>query len=158
MTIRVRYPGAHIGQDLIFADDTGSDFMTLLDSDIDDLDNFYRLQGFNVNAISPQLIRPIPVNTFSGNEEWHDLYQVEVAFPDTNGALLTTWDRINVLVLADPIGAPTPDRVNGPWLRYKLHTSTAPTRRVEMGIFRIKSAIARGTSVGVQPPEARVMR
>ncbi|KAJ5358668.1 uncharacterized protein N7496_011081 [Penicillium cataractarum] len=155
MTIQVRYPGTTSGQGLIFADDTGSDFMTLFDSDMADLNSHYRNNG--VNVVSPSKLRTIPVKTFSGNEEWHDIYEVEVAFADPTGALLTSWDRLKVLVLGDPIGGPTPDRVNGPWIRYKLHTSTAPTARVDMGIFRIKSALAQGTPVGVLPAWTRVM-
>lgn len=122
---------------------------------MENLDTHYQNNGTNV--VPPTLQRTIPVKSFSGNEEWHDGYEVEVAFADPTGALLTSWDRIQVLLLNDPIGDHTPDRVNGPWIRYKLHASTAPVARVDMGIFRIKSVLAQGTPVGVMPAWNRFM-
>ncbi|KAJ5449775.1 uncharacterized protein N7458_006224 [Penicillium daleae] len=130
-----------------FVDDTGADFMTLMESDIIDLiDNN---QQNDITVAFPNRINVIQIQTITGTDEFLDHHRMEVALADGNG------DLIDVLMVEDPLG-PTPNRVNGPWIRYKLHMANAPTATATRWIFRNKTALANGTAVGI-PVANRVL-
>jgi hypothetical protein len=97
----------------------------------------------------------IQIQTITGTDEFLDHHRMEVALADGNGDLLTTWDLIDVLMVENPLGR-TPNRVNGPWIRYKLHMANVPTATATRWIFRNKTALANGTAVGI-PVANRVL-
>jgi hypothetical protein len=140
MEIKIQDCGGSLTLSLPFIGDTGSDYMTLLSSDLDRLDNLY-LQNNLVPP--PRLFKlQVVVNEIGGSWEAFPKYRVEVAFAGSDGHCLADWDAIDVLIIYDSLfGHSAPVRVNGPWLRHKLHTATAPDGTTLLTVFRNKTAV-----------------
>lgn len=144
------------GRDFDFVDDTGSEFMTLYYSDVKLLND--HLTDNDIIVPWPPLQGVVQIITFSGKMEHHYVHQMEVAFHDLWGEEVVGWEAIPVIIVDDrETRSPKhwlAHRVNGPWIRRKLHVASAPDCSGDTHLFRNLTALREGTPVGL-PVEDR---
>lgn len=138
MTLSLRAPNAQIaGHDVTFIDDTGSDLMVINDSDKLLLEKLagrrLLLLGMaegrladgswnHVLVVSVQVTVYTTSWTKSGTSYNVDANGNRILTPTQ----MTSWDTIQCAVRPGGGGVDDPPRLNGPWLRHKLYTATAP--------------------------------
>jgi hypothetical protein len=126
MYLTVRLPNNHGTQmQFRFLDDTGASTMSMYDVDI------MRLQSTGGGGWSqpPPLLGAERIRGFEGGEgSLFEIRALEVNMAaDGTGEMMTRWDWVPV-VLHDTASqrGPPPERLSGPWPRYKLYMGSAP--------------------------------
>lgn len=123
---------------LPFIDDTGSDYMCIYDNNIRDMQNYYtnnRLAG------TAPLMSPTYVSLANGDRihcvvrsMWDNINN-----PGTGNQMTSTTCIPTICWYHDRNAAHAPKRLNGPWLRSKLYTASAPSGTPNLWIFNNKS-------------------
>ncbi|KAJ5877330.1 hypothetical protein N7455_000795 [Penicillium solitum] len=102
-----------------FKDDTGADYMVLYDEDVTRLST--NLQANDVSYPLPRILGVLVVTLGDGSKKAMLVRELEV----------NIWDSIPVVVLP---GRGT-KRLNGPWMRWKFYTGTAPDNSNRLWIY-----------------------
>ncbi|KAJ5587477.1 uncharacterized protein N7459_003242 [Penicillium hispanicum] len=123
---------------LTFIDDTGSDYMCIYDDDVDDIVDYYATYG--ICGIAP-LMGPTYVAMPNGERFRCIVRSVWVnIFHPVVGREMASWDRIQCICWThDPNVPNAPKRLNGPWIRSKLYTASAPQGGGNLWVFNNKS-------------------
>ncbi|CAI7576616.1 unnamed protein product [Penicillium glandicola] len=113
-----------------FADDTGADYMVLSENDVRKLRT--NLQDGGIAYCPPRLLAIIPVTLADGSMKSMLVRQLEVnIWNRQERKYMASWDSIPVIVL---FGDGT-QRLNGPWLRWKFYTATAPDNSKRLWLY-----------------------
>ena len=131
-------PGA-LRWPLDFIDDSGSDYMCIYDEDLEDMVTYYANNGRN--GFAP-LFFPTCVSLANGSRIrcivrgiWTSIFHPNSGHRMTASSNLVQcicWDH-------DRNAANAPKRINGPWLRSKLYTASAPEGEANLWIFNNKA-------------------
>lgn len=114
-----------------FKDDTGADYMVLYDEDVNRLRT--NLQANGVSYPLPRFLRVLVVTLADGSNKAMLVRELEVNMWDEKERqyMAASWDSIPVVVLP---GRGT-KRLNGPWMRSKFYTGTAPDNSNRLWIY-----------------------
>ncbi|KAJ5791348.1 uncharacterized protein N7518_008359 [Penicillium psychrosexuale] len=114
-----------------FKDDTGADYMVLYDNDVELLRVNLQAKG-TVYSIPP-LLGVLVVTLGDGSKKAMLVRELEVNMWDEQQKqyMAASWDSIPVVVLP---GRGT-KRLNGPWMRWKFYTGTAPDNSNRLWIY-----------------------
>ncbi|CRL25160.1 unnamed protein product [Penicillium camemberti] len=114
-----------------FKDDTGADYMVLHDEDVNRLRT--NLQANGVSYPLPRTLGVLVVTLGDGSKKAMLVRELEVNMWDEKEKkyMAASWDSIPVVVLP---GRGT-KRLNGPWMRWKFYTGTAPDNSNRLWIY-----------------------
>ncbi|KAJ5591559.1 uncharacterized protein N7459_001928 [Penicillium hispanicum] len=124
MSFALRIPGSTNYCEFPFQDDTGSSVMTIYQEDLDLLKNLHFIH--TKTKLDPPLCGMVTVYGYDGQDLTEKNILIEVNLMDTSGQEMSTWDRVECIVRRGSVVTEKIPRLNGPWLRYKLYTGTAP--------------------------------
>ncbi|CAG8889577.1 unnamed protein product [Penicillium egyptiacum] len=105
-----------------FKDDTGADYMVLYENNVDQLRT--NLQAKGIMYPVPRLLSVLVGTLGDGSKEAMLVRELEVNMWDEQEKqyMAASWDSIPVVVLPER----GTKRRNGPWMRWKFYTATAP--------------------------------
>ncbi|KAF3030996.1 hypothetical protein E8E15_011499 [Penicillium rubens] len=114
-----------------FKDDTGADYMVLYENDVNRLRINLQAQGLMYPI--PRLLGVLVVTLGDGSKKAMLVRELEVNMWDEHEKqyMADSWDSIPVVVLP---GRGT-KRLNGPWMRWKFYTATAPDNSNRLWIY-----------------------
>lgn len=109
-------------------DDTGADLMRIYEGDLQTLRGYDpEFDQSNPTAIDlPPLLGGIYTGLANGTWIGDYARAIEVTIRDVDGLEMTDWDPVQCIIMPGNAPVRRPLRLNGPWLRYKLYTATAP--------------------------------
>ncbi|KAJ6014290.1 hypothetical protein N7540_008881 [Penicillium herquei] len=129
-SVMVRLPGVDWWEEFTFLYDTGSTMCRIFEDDLTQLQGHWTVNdpGHNIPLMGTVLAEEH--SSFTGDR----VVMVEVALrhPGLQDTRLTPWVRIQCAVTTGSCPTDSPRRLDGPWIRYFMHTLTEPNGRNEL--------------------------
>ncbi|KAJ5703197.1 hypothetical protein N7488_010745 [Penicillium malachiteum] len=142
--VMVRLPGVDWWEEFTFLYDTGSTMCRIYEDDLTQLQGHWTVDdpGHNIPIMGNVLAEEH--SSFTGDR----VVMVEVALrhPGLHETRLTPWVRIQCAVTGGSCPVDSPKRLDGPWIRYFMHTLTEPNGRNELYFDTQNRWWRRGTS------------